>query len=307
MDKFEALASFVHVVEQGGISRAAEHQQLAKSAISRRLTELEQHLGVQLFHRTTRQMQLTDTGQGLYERAVRLLADLEDTELTISAQHGALSGRVRVAAPLTFGLTHLAPAINEFLVQHPQVTFDIDFNDRQVDILQERIDVAIRIARLEDSSLMARHLTPIRTQVVASPAYLDRYGIPITPTELAQHRCLLYSNNADGDVWRYHEADGHPGKARLSVVLRANNGEFLRDAAIAGHGITYLPTFICAQAIASGTLVPILTAYRWQTVGAYAVYSATRQLSQRVRYFIDFLVERFAATPSWDRGLPSVK
>lgn len=304
MDRFEVLASFVSVVETGGISRAAARQQVAKSAISRRLAELEQHLGVQLFQRTTRQMQLTDTGRALYERAVRLLADLEDTELTISAQHGALSGRVRVAAPLSFGLAHLAPAINEFLTLHPLVEFDIDFNDSQVDILQERIDVAIRIARLEDSSLMARHLTPIRTQVVASQAYLDSYGVPLTLDALAHHRCLFYSNNADGDVWHFHDADGRPGKVRIPVVLRANNGEFLRDAAIAGHGITRLPTFICSEAVASGALVPILSSYCWQTVGAYAVYSATRQLSQRVRCFIDFLAQRFAGTPVWDSGLP---
>lgn len=303
MDRFEALENFVRVVEAGSISGAAERLDIAKSAVSRRLAELEQHLGVQLFRRTTRRMDLTDTGRSLYERAIRLLADLQETERAVSSEHGALSGSLRVAAPLSFGLLHLASAVNDFLHQHPDIHFDLDFNDRQVDILQESFDVAIRIAELEDSSLIARHIAPIRTVLTASPGYLAQHGTPRTPQELEQHRCLLYTNLQEPGLWRYRDAQQQPGEVRVSAALKANNGDFLRRAAVDGQGIVLQPVFICYDAIERGELVPLLSAYQWHGVNAYAVYPQTRHLSQRVRAFVDFLVGRFAGVPYWDKCL----
>jgi DNA-binding transcriptional LysR family regulator len=290
-------------VEAGSISGAADRMGVAKSAVSRRLADLEQHLGVQLLRRTTRRMDITTTGRSLYERAVRLLADLQETELAVSTEHGALSGSLRVAAPLSFGLRHLSGAIEDFLRLHPDVQFDLDFNDRQVDILQESFDVAIRIAELDDSSLIARRIAPIHTTLIASPAYLERYGTPRTPAELERHHCLVYTNLPDPALWDYRDKNGEPGRVRVNAVLKANNGDFLRSMAAAGRGIAQEPTFICHEAIEHGELVPVLGDYRWRSVNAYAVYPQTRHLSQRVRAFVDFLAERFAGVPYWDRCL----
>jgi DNA-binding transcriptional LysR family regulator len=303
MDRFEALETFVRVVEAGSISGAADRMQVAKSAVSRRLAELEQHLGVQLVRRTTRRMDLTTTGRSLYERAVRLLADLQETELAVSSEHGALSGSLRVAAPLSFGLRHLTGAIDDFLQLHPGVQFDLDFNDRQVDILQESFDVAVRIAELEDSTLIARRIAPIHSTLIASPAYLERYGNPRTPAELQQHHCLVYTNLPDPALWSYRDRNGEAGRVKVNPALKANNGDFLRDMAAAGRGIVLQPTFICHGAIEQGELVPVLGDYTWRSINAYAVYPQTRHLSQRVRAFVDFLVERFAGVPYWDRCL----
>jgi len=227
---------FVAVVEAGGISAAADRLGMAKSAVSRRLAELETWLGAALLHRTTRRLNLTDDGRAYYERCLAILADLEEAEAAIRHAHGALTGRLRVTLPLSFGMLHLAPLIQEFMTLHPDLRFDLDFNDRQVDLMAEGFDLAIRIARLDDSSLIARRLAPVRHGVYASPAYLARHGTPAAAAELAGHPCLVYS---------------------------------------ADHA--------------------------WPELSVYAVYPPTRHLSGRVRAFIDFLAERRAGQPYWDR------
>jgi DNA-binding transcriptional LysR family regulator len=183
------------------------------------------------------------------------------------------------------------------------VQFDLDFNDRQVDILQESFDVAIRIAELEDSSLIARRIAPVHCTLIASPSYLERYGAPRTPAELEQHHCLFYTNLPEPGVWRYRDANGEAGRVKINAVLKANNGDFLRSMAVAGFGITQQPTFLCHEAIEQGELVPLLGDYSWCDVNVYAVYPQTRHLSHRVRAFVDFLVERFAGIPYWDQCL----
>ena len=198
MNQFEELQTFIHVVDTGSISRAAERMSVAKSAVSRRISDLEHRLGVQLFRRTTRQLNLTESGKSFYERATQILSDLEEAELAVSQQHSALTGRLRIAAPLSFGLPHLGPAIIDFNKQHPDLTFDVDFNDRKIDILEDGFDMAIRIAQLTDSSLIARRIAPIHQTLCASPEYLQRNGTPQSPDELQHHKCLLYSNIPDG-------------------------------------------------------------------------------------------------------------
>ena len=206
MARLEELETFVQVVESGNFTRAADRLSVAKSAVSRRVADLEARLGAQLFRRTTRRLNLTDTGRGFYERAARILADLEEAELAVSQEHGTLRGSLRVAAPLTFGLRHLGPAIREFADLHPEVVFDLDFNDRQIDVIQEGVDVAVRIARLEDSTLVARRLAPVRLTVCASPGFLDRHGSPRVPADLASMPCLTYSVAPDPEgrspAWR---------------------------------------------------------------------------------------------------------
>ncbi len=303
MNRFEELRTFVRVVEAGNISRAAERMNIAKSAVSRRITYLEERLGVALFRRTTRQLNLTESGHSFYERAVRILCDLEEAELAVSQAHATLSGVLRVAVPLSFGLLHLGPAITDFAKTHPHVQFDLDFNDRHVDLLQEGFDLAIRIATLADSSFIARRLSTVNSVVCASPTYLEQRGVPTTPNDLEQHACLVYSNLSEPQSWRYRDAAGAVGRVKVPVALKANNGDFLRIAAVAGHGIVMQPTFIVYKSVEQGELVPLLTNYRWPAVNAYALYPQTRHLSGRVRAFVDFLGKRFSGIPYWDECL----
>lgn len=303
MDRFADMQMFVKIVETASISAAAERLAVAKSAVSRRLAELESRLGVQLLQRTTRRLNLTDSGRAYYERCLRILADVEEAELAVSQSHGALSGKLRVALPLSFGLLHLVPLINRFATAHPELEFELDFNDRQVDLMQEGFDLAVRIATLSDSSLIARRIAVMRHMVCASPGYLALRGTPRTPKELVNHACLGYSNLATPDVWAYTDAKNMLGRVKVPITMKANNGDFLCRAAIAGQGIIMQPTFYMADAICRGDLVPLLRAYQWPELNAYAVYPPTRHLSTRVRAFVDFLVENFSGEPYWDHAI----
>lgn len=300
MDRFENMDTFIRVVEAGSISGAAERLGLAKSAVSRRLKELEQHLGVELFHRTTRRMNLTDTGRAFYHQAVRILEDVLEAELATAQAHGTLKGSLKVALPSSFGLAHMGPAINAFLQEHPQIEFELDFNDREVDLIQEGFDLAIRIANLPDSSLIARRLATIQTVMCASPSYLERMGTPRSPDELIDHQCLVYSLLRDFEHWHLSDKKGNVCKTTIRPYLKATTGEFLRDAAVNGLGIILVPSFICYREIESGALMPLLEEYQPPQLDAYAIYPQTRHLSQRVRTFVDFLVKRFEGTPYWD-------
>lgn len=303
MDRFENLHTFIKVVDFGSISAAAERMGIAKSAVSRRISELEQHLRVQLFRRTTRKLNLTDSGKSFYDRAIRILSDLEEAELAVSQQHGELAGAIKIAAPLSFGLLHLASAFTDFMKIHPKVQLDLDFNDRHIDILQEGFDLAIRVTHLADSTFIARRLATIHHMVCASPEYLKLYGTPQSPDALQHHKCLSYSNISDSNHWHYKDQYETPGQVKVPIVVSANNGDFLRQAAIAGLGIILEPTFIIYDSIRKRQLVPILTDYQWPIINAYAIYPQTRHLSQRVRALVDFLVKRFEGSPYWDSAL----
>ncbi len=303
MDRFEAMDTFIRVVESGSISGAADRMQVAKSAVSRRLKELEAHLGVELFHRTTRRMNLTESGRTFYHQVARILDDLHEAELATSQAHGQLRGTLKVALPMSFGRMHLGPAVNDFLQQHPDIEFDIDFNDRTVDLMQEGFDLAVRIARLPDSSLIARRLASMNAVLCASPDYLERNGCPTSPDALIKHRCLVYNLIRNYETWHFHDPDGQLRTAEIHAYIKASNGEFLRDAAISGHGIVLVPSFIAYQAIERGDLVQVLSGYTQPQLDVYALYPQTRHLSQRVRAFVDFLVKRFEGTPYWDSCL----
>ena len=301
MDKFAHMQIFVGIVEAGSISGAAERLGMAKSAVSRRLAELEARLGASLIQRTTRRLNLTDSGRAYYTRCVAILADLDEAESAVSQAHASLKGRLKMALPLSFGLLHLAPLVQEFMALHPGLRFDLDFNDRQIDLMQEGFDLAIRIATLEDSSLIARRLVPIRHILCASRGYLARHGTPATAADLARHVGLAYSNVRDPGLWSFRGPDGVPGSVRVPVRLAASSGEFLMRAAIADEGLLLLPTFYVHEALRSGQLVKVLDGHHWPELSAYAVYPPTRHLSSRVRVLIDFLAERLAGEPYWDR------
>ncbi|MFV9614477.1 MAG: LysR family transcriptional regulator [Gammaproteobacteria bacterium] len=300
MNRFENMDTFVRVVEAGSISGAADRLGVAKSAVSRRLKELEKHLGVELFHRTTRKMNLTDTGRSFYHQAVRILDDVLEAEIATSQAHGTLKGSLKIALPSSFGLMHMGSVINDFLKENPQIEFDLDFNDREVDLIQEGFDLAIRIANLPDSSLIARRFAPIKTVICASPAYLEQMGVPQSPDDLIQHQCLVYSLLRDMAYWYLTDARGNEIKTRIRPYLKASTGEFLKESAVEGRGIILIPTFIAYKEIESGALVPLLKEYSAPQINAYAIYPQTRHLSQRVRAFVDLLVKRFEGTPYWD-------
>ena len=300
MNRLENMDTFIRVVEAGSISGAADRLDVAKSAVSRRLKELEQHLGVELFHRTTRRMNLTDTGHTFYLQAVRILQDVLEAELAASQAHHTLKGRLKVAAPLSFGVMHLGPAINEFCIQQPHIEFDLDLNDREVDLMQEGFDLAIRIASLPDSSFIARRLASMQSVLCASPDYLERMGTPKAPHELIDHQCLIYNLIKDFEHWHLYDENRKLIKVKVQPYLKASNGEYLRDSAVAGLGITLLPTFIAYREIQQGKLVRLFPQFTPPQIDAYAIYPQTRHLSQRVRAFVDYLVQRFAGTPYWD-------
>ena len=304
MDRFDDLLAFVTVVDTGSFTAAADRLGVAKSAVSRRVSDLEDRLGVQLLRRTTRRLNLTDTGRAFHEHASRILADLDEAESAVLQQHGELRGTLKVALPLSFGIRHMCAPIAEFSRRHPRVEFDLDLNDRRIDLLEEGVDVAVRIGRLRDSSLIARRLFDARSVVCASQSYLDRYGVPATPEDLGRHRCLLYSNIPDPTRWVCSDRSGTRHEVRVTGALTASSGDFLLAAAIQGLGIAVEPTFNAGEAISRGELVPLLTDYEWPVSPAWAVYPPTRHLSYRVRAFIDYLADCFSGTPAWDKDCP---
>jgi DNA-binding transcriptional LysR family regulator len=305
MDRMAEIETFVQVAESGGIGAAAERLGVAKSAVSRRLKELEERLGVRLVNRTTRQLSLTDTGKSYYERAAQILADLEDADQTAAAVHGALSGRLKVAAPLSFGVRHLTPAVTSFLENHPELWIDLDLNDRRVDLVNEGFDIAVRIGQLEDSSLIARRLAPVRMAVCASPDYLEKHGTPRRPEELMEHTYLRYANVPERRVFSWIDEQGRERVVNPKARLVANNGNMLEAAAEAGLGVISQPTFLVYQAIRDGKLIPILTDVEWWQLGAYALYPPGRHLSAKVRAFVDHLATCFGDPPYWDDLRPA--
>ena len=301
MNQFEDMQAFVAVVETGSFTAAAERLGGAKSMISRRVSALEERLGVQLLRRTTRRLNLTQTGHSFYERCARILADLDEAESAVAQQHGELRGLLRVALPLSFGIRHMCEPIAKFSRQHPQVEFDLDLNDRRIDLVEEGVDLSVRIGHLADSSLIARRLFDARTVVCSSKQYLIEHGTPRSPDDLRDHSCLVYGNLAEPRRWVCHDASGNRVRVDVNAAMTSTSGDFLCRAASQGLGITIQPTFIAGEAIRRGELVPILTDYKWPVSPAWVVYPPARQLSFRVRKFIDFLAEYFSGIPYWDK------
>ena len=300
MDRLAAMEAFVRVAETQSFSEAARRLRASKSAISRQVAALEADLGARLFHRTTRSLTLTEAGHGYYQQVSRILADLDEANLSVSRLQAAPRGRLRVNAPMSFGFLHLAPAIPDFLARYPEVEVDMTMNDRYVDLVDEGFDVAVRIARLDDSSLVARKLAPIRRVICASPAYLALHGVPACPDDLKSHECLSYSNVLPVGEWRFVAPDGRPWPVEVHGRLNANNGDALRVAALAGLGLVNQPTFIVGGDLQAGALVSVLTEFIPEDSALHAVYPHSRHLSPKVRAFVDFLALRFGPRPYWD-------
>lgn len=300
MGQLEDMSVFVRIVEAGGIGKAADQLGIAKSGVSRRLVALETRLGATLINRTTRSSSLTTLGREYYERAVKLIGDASELNGLAAHEGKSLGGLLRLAVPLSFGLCHLSPAIDIFARENPELKINIDFSDRQVDLIEQGADLAIRISNLNDSSLQARRICPIRLTLCASPSYLAKNGSPVKPEDLKNHQVLGYTLGS-GHTIRLSDQQGDEQLVHTSARIAANNGDFLHDMALAGHGIAILPTFIVWKSLAARELVSVLPSYTLAALSAWAVYPQTRYLSQRARQFIDFLVERFGDEPYWDR------
>lgn len=283
---------FVTTVEKGSFTGASDMLGLSKQFVSRRVMALEGRLGVRLLNRTTRRLNVTDAGREFHARAVRILEAVEDAELAVSSQGDSPRGTLRLTAPMSFGTLYLGSVLPAFLLRYPAVSVELDLNDRTVDLIREGYDMGIRIGRLQDSTLIARALAPAQIVTCCSPAYLDGRGAPATPDDLAAHDCLLYGHSRQV-TWGFQE-EGKPRSVAVSGCLLANNGEIVRDAALAGLGIAWLPTFIVGDALREGRLVTVLDAYAPPPSVVHAVYPQHRQASLAIRAFVDFLREALA-------------
>lgn len=303
MGQLEDMQVFVRVVDAGGIGLAAEQLGIAKSAVSRRLADLEKRLGVTLINRTTRSSNLTSEGQRYYTRSQQLINDIDELNNLTSDPDCSLNGTLRMSVPLSFGLLHLAPVLDLFSKEHPELHLDIEFTDRETDLIEGGFDLAFRIGDLQDSSLKARRISPIRLIICSSPKYLKQHGTPKTAEDLRQSQHLKYSI---GNYKNLKLVDSNGETHTIMPVktkITANNGDFLAAMAIAGHGVTIHPTFIVWEAIERGELIPILTNYALPELNAYVVYPQTRYPSRKIRLFIDFVTERFGDNPYWDKNI----
>jgi DNA-binding transcriptional LysR family regulator len=299
MDRLAAMQVFAQVVESGSFARAAAHLGLSTSATSRQLAELESHLRTRLLNRTTRRVSLTESGRAYYERAVQVLADVEEAEQEAARAAVVPRGTIKLTASLNFGVRHVAPAIAAFLAQHPEVRFDVSLSDRIVDLVEEGFDLAIRIGTAGSENLVARKLGATRLLPCASAGYLKAHGAPQVPEDLARHNCLTYEYVAPRNVWRFRDPAGNERPVRVSGSLHCNNGDLLAEAAAQGAGIVFEPAFIVGPEVRAGRLVALLQDFAAPPMPIYAVYPSRKHLSAKVRLFVDFLVERSAGAPDW--------
>jgi DNA-binding transcriptional LysR family regulator len=295
MDRLSALRAFTAVADSSSFSEAAAQLKTSKSAVSKHITALEQDLGVKLLNRTTRRVSLTSAGESYLRRAERIIAEMDEADQDVRQQASAPAGRLRLAAPMSFGIRHLGDFLADFLVRHPSITVDLSLSDRYVDLVEDRIDLAIRIGRLKDSSLQARVLAPSRTLMCATPKYLKTHGTPKKPKDLMQHQCLTYTYADGTSSWRLKDHT-----LNVTGPVHSNNGDILRQMALKSLGIVILPSFIVGPDVKRGHLVSILDDHVPQGVTINAVYPPGRFVAAPVRAFIDFMVEACHPKPIWD-------
>jgi len=301
MDRMASMAAFTKVVGAGSFSAAAREMQVSQALVTKQIQELESWLGARLLNRTTRRLSLTEVGTAFYDRAARILEAVEEAKGAAGALQTVPRGRLRINAPVSFGLIQLAPAVTQFLERYPDVSIEMLVNDRVVDLLEGGFDVGVRIGRLRDSSLIARRIGPIRLAICAAPEYLARHGVPKTPDDLASHNCLEYTYFESRGEWRLLDSAGTEIAVPVSGRYLANNADVLRSTAIAGGGIILVPTFLVGEDLRSGRLVRLLPNYPPPEQALHALYPPGRHLSAKVRTFVDFLVARFGGEPAWDR------
>lgn len=304
MQSLTDIAIFVKVVELSSFTAAAEALEMSQPVVSKAVTRLEEKLGARLLNRTTRRLSLTEAGSELYRRSVRALEEIENAELEVARFQTEPRGTLRVSAPMSFSILQLGAKLQSFLERYPGVSVELNLDDRQVDLVEEGFDVAIRIANLRDSNLVARKIVPCRQVICASPAYLQKHGTPERPEDLLEHNCILYSFLTNAREWRLTDEQGETHVVPLKGSLQTNNGLVNRAAALSGTGIVMLPTFYLGDQLRSGELKPVLCKFRPADIAVYAVYPERRNLSPKVRAFVDFLAQTFGPEPAWEKDCP---
>lgn len=299
MDRLRAYEVFVTVVARGSFARAAEALNTSPANVTRYITELEAYLGTRLLNRTSRRLSLTESGEAVYERSRTLLSDVAETEALVSSTVLRPTGRLRINAPLSFGVRHLAPLWPVFMARYPEVSLEVALIDRVVDIVEEGFDLAVRISSSGSTTHVARKLAVSHNVLCAAPAYIGRRGLPEKPADLAGHDCITYAYNAD--EWRFRAEDGSVHPVKVAGPMHANNGDTVRAALLAGLGIGWQPTFLIGEDLRAGRLVPVMPGFTLPDIDVMAIYPSRRHLSAKVRVMIDFLAESFRGTPPWDR------
>lgn len=305
MDRFRALEAFVAVVDAGSFVGAADHLRSSTTAVSRLVQDLETQVGARLLHRTTRRLALTEAGREYHQRARQILAELEEADSVVGQSTTRAVGLLRVNAPLSFGVLHLAPLWGGFLARHPEVELDVELTDRVLDLVEEGFDMGIRITRMPDSSLVSKQLATTRLVLCAAPGYLAAHGAPATVADLGRHQVIGYSYSLSGNVWQLQSGKGVESVS-IKPRLRANNGDTCRAAALDGQGIVLQPDFLVAGDLAAGRLTRILPEFEGAEVGIFAVYPSRKYLSGKVRALIDHLATAFAH-PAWAMPSPGSK
>lgn len=298
MDSLNAMEVFVRVVQSGSFSEAARALNLTPSAVSKQVSRLEDRLGARLINRTTRRLGLTEEGQAFFERAQRILADVQEAEQAVTQLHGAPRGTLKLNAPVVFGRMHIAPLLPGFVAAYPEMRVDFSVNDRYVDLLEEGLDLVIRIGELKDSSLIARRLATNRRVMVATEDYIARNGAPEKPSDLLQHNCLAYLYRQQRNTWQF-EGPGGSETVEVRGSIEANNAEVILELTRAGHGIALLPTWLVGECLRKGHLQQVMKSYVASDSQIYAVYPPGRHLSPKVRSFVDHLVQHFKTDPLW--------
>jgi len=294
------LEIFARVAAAGNMSAAGRDMGLSPAVVSKRISHMEERLGARLFQRTTRQLKLTETGEGFYERVVSILADIDEAEAFVSQLNAKASGTLRITAPTAFSRLHIAPHLASFMRLHPDLTIEMHLTDAIVDIVADGMDLAIRVAELTDSSLVARKLAPCRHVVCAAPDYLNEHGRPKTLSDLTKHNCLTSGYT---QIWRLEGPDG-PVVVKVSSNLRSNCSDVVHEAVLSGMGIAMRSTWEISEELKTGRLEVILPEYHETSgVAVFAVYPCRQFVPAKLKFFVEFLAQHYGSTPYWDRGL----
>ncbi|WP_454827964.1 LysR family transcriptional regulator [Pseudoxanthomonas wuyuanensis] len=301
MDRITAINVFVEVADRGSLTAAADAMSMSRAMVSRYLAELEDWLGARVLHRTTRRLSLTPAGEAALARCRTILDLGEEMRAALASPDASPHGQIRITCSTSFGLSHMAAAVAQYVARYPGTAVDMMLIDRAVNLVEERIDLAIRISSGLDSGLIARRLSECRSVLCASPAYLAAHGIPQRPQDLVTHNCLTH-HYVGRSLWHLHR-DGDTASVAVSGNISANEATVLQQAVRADAGIAMLPTYLAAPLVAAGDLAVVLPAYTLDAMGIYGVYTSRRQMPLIVRSFLDFLAARFGEAPEWDRAL----
>lgn len=304
MDRLDAMQLFVRVAELGSFAAAAQQTGVARSAVTRQIAGLEAHLGIKLMARSTRRLTLTSAGTAYLEKCRVILNLVEAAETGVAEERQTPRGSIRISLPLSYGLKRLAPLLLDFSRRYPEVVLDMDYSDRRINLIEEGIDLAIRVTRRLDAGDVARRIGSSRMMVLAAPEYLSRHGAPRHPAELAHHVCLGYTNAGSAMAWQFI-VDGQLESFQVRSHLNANNGEVLTEAAAQGLGITCQPDFIAEDFLASGRVLEILSGFPCPELGIYAMLPSNRHVPHRVRVLMDTLAGQLMQRPETNNSLRS--